>query len=72
MNCAHCGAPDQQGRYCVGCGTLVPPSALPPRRVRLAPRPAYEITDDMTQPVLRFAVRPRRPVVPARLPADAG
>ena len=72
MNCAHCGALDQRGRYCIGCGTLVPPSPQPPRRVRLAPRPAYEITDEMTQPVLRFAVRPRRPVVPARMSADAG
>ena len=72
MNCAHCGALDQRGRYCIGCGTLVPPSPLPPRRVRLAPRPAYEITDEMTQPVLRFAVRPRRPVVPTRMAADAG
>jgi len=72
MNCAHCGAVDQRGRFCIGCGTLVPPSGLPPRTVRLAPRPAYEITDDMTQPVLRFAVRPRRPVLSARMPADAG
>ena len=72
MNCAHCGALDQRGRYCIGCGKLVPPSPLPPRRVRLAPRPAYEVTDDMTQPVLRFDVRPRRPVVPARMTVDAG
>lgn len=72
MNCAHCGALEQRGRYCVGCGKLVPPAPRSPRRVRLAPRPAYEITDDMTQPVLRFDVRPRRPVVPERLTADAG
>ncbi|RBY88076.1 hypothetical protein DQ244_16080 [Blastococcus sp. TBT05-19] len=72
MNCAHCGTGHQRGRYCIGCGKLMPPSPLPPRRVRLAPRPTFETTDDMTQPVLRFDVRPRRPMVPARVPADAG
>lgn len=70
MNCAHCGALDQRGRYCVGCGRLAPPSARPRRRVQPAPRPEYELTGDMTQPVLRLAVRPRRPVVPSRVPAD--
>ena len=72
MNCAHCGAVDQRGRFCIGCGTLVPPSPLPPRPVRLAPRPAYDITDDMTQPVLRLAVRPRRPALSSRMPAEVG
>jgi hypothetical protein len=71
MNCAHCGTGHQRGRYCIGCGRILPPSTLLPRRVRLAPRPSYEITDDMTQPVLRFDVRPRRPVVPQRMSADA-
>ncbi|HLM04743.1 MAG TPA: hypothetical protein VK402_06090 [Blastococcus sp.] len=59
MSCAQCGAAEQRGRYCVGCGKLMPPSSLPPRRVRLAPRPTL---DDDTQPVLRFTVRPRPPV----------
>ena len=69
MNCVYCGAEHQRGRYCIGCGKLLPPAPLPPRRVRLAPRPSFELTDDMTQPVLRFDVRPRRPVVPARMSA---
>jgi hypothetical protein len=64
MNCAHCGAADQRGRFCIGCGTLVPPAPLPPRRVRLASRPAYEVTDDMTQPVLRLRHAVPRPRVP--------
>jgi hypothetical protein len=58
-SCAHCNAVEQRGRYCVGCGKLMPPSMLPPRRIRLAPRPV-EIDD--TQPVLRFRARPRPPV----------
>ena len=53
MSCSHCDAVGQHGRYCVGCGKLMPPSMLPVRRVRLAPRPM-----DETQPVLRF--RPTR------------
>ncbi|RBY91094.1 hypothetical protein [Blastococcus sp. TF02A-30] len=61
MSCAHCGAVEQRGRFCVGCGKRMPPSLAPVRAVRLAPRPPYEITDDMTQPVLRFRVTPRRP-----------
>ena len=60
MTCAHCSAVEQRGRYCVGCGKLLPPSLLPARRVRLAPRPAFN--DDDTQPVLRFRVTPRRPM----------
>ncbi len=38
MTCTHCNAVEQRGRYCVGCGKLLPPSPLPPRPVRLAPR----------------------------------
>jgi hypothetical protein len=37
----------------------MPPSQLPPRRVRLAPR---ALENDDTQPVLRFRVRQRPPV----------
>ena len=37
----------------------MPPSQLPPRLVRLAPRP---LENDDTQPVLRFRVSPRPPV----------
>jgi hypothetical protein len=58
MTCSHCFAVEQRGRYCVGCGKLLPPSPLPARRVRLAPRP---LADDDTQPVLRFRVTPRSP-----------
>lgn len=60
MTCSHCSAVEQRGRYCVGCGKLMPPSQLPIRRVRLAPRPAYPLPDDATQPVLRFRVTPRK------------
>jgi hypothetical protein len=59
MTCTHCNAVEQRGRYCVGCGKLLPPSPLPPRPVRLAPRP---LENDDTQPVLRFRVTPRRPL----------
>ena len=59
MICTHCSAVEQRGRYCVGCGTLMPPSPLPARRVRLAPR---YLLDDDTQPVLRFRASPRRSV----------
>ncbi|HEY0125812.1 MAG TPA: hypothetical protein VGB58_01600 [Blastococcus sp.] len=59
MICTHCSAVEQRGRYCVGCGTLMPPSPLPARRVRLAPR---YLLDDDTQPVLRFRANPRRSV----------
>src|SRR4051812_2402792 len=31
MTCTHCNAVEQRGRYCVGCGKLLPPSPLPPR-----------------------------------------
>jgi hypothetical protein len=58
MSCSHCNAVEQRGRYCVGCGKLMPPSALPVRRVRLAPR---ALENDDTQPVLRFRVTPRPP-----------
>jgi hypothetical protein len=57
MSCAHCGTADQRGRFCVGCGKLMPPSTRPLRPVRLAPRAL-----DETQPVLRFRVTPRRSV----------
>jgi hypothetical protein len=66
MNCAHCNAAEQRGRYCVGCGKLLPPSPLPTRRVRLAPE---HLLDDDTQPVLRFDVRPRRPLRTQEAPA---
>jgi hypothetical protein len=59
MTCTHCSAVEQRGRYCVGCGKLLPPSPLPVRRPRLAP--AHLLSDD-TQPVLRFRVNPRLPV----------
>jgi hypothetical protein len=58
-SCAHCTAVEQRGRYCVGCGKLLPPSQLPARRVRLAPS---HLESDDTQPVLRLrhgAPRPR-------------
>ena len=66
MTCSHCNAVEQRGRYCVGCGKLMPPSSLPARRVRLAPRP---LENDDTQPVLRFRVRPRPPVPSEQAPA---
>ena len=66
-SCAHCNAVEQRGRYCVGCGKLMPPSQVPPRMVRLAPRP---LESDDTQPVLRFRVTPRRPAV-SQEPATA-
>jgi hypothetical protein len=66
MSCAHCNAVDQRGRYCVACGTRMPPP-LPARRVRLAPR---HLLDDDTQPVLRFTVTPRPPLRPAQAPAS--
>jgi methionyl-tRNA synthetase len=58
-SCAHCNAVEQRGRYCVGCGKLMPPSQLPARRIRLAP---VHLANDDTQPVLRLrhgAPRPR-------------
>jgi methionyl-tRNA synthetase len=61
MTCSHCSAVEQRGRYCVGCGKLMPPSSTPPRRIRVAPRPAM---DDDTQPVLRFRAN-GRPLVHA-------
>jgi hypothetical protein len=61
MTCSHCDAVEQRGRYCVGCGKLMPPSALPPRRIRLAPRP---LASDDTQPVLRLRHAVPRPRVP--------
>jgi hypothetical protein len=57
MSCAQCGAVDQRGRFCVGCGKHLLPIPAMPRPVRLAPRAL-----DETQPVLRFRVRPRAAV----------
>ena len=66
MSCAHCGAVEQRGRFCVGCGKTMPPNLDALRRVRLAARPY--LTDDMTQPVLRLrhgtVPAPRSPRVP--------
>ena len=58
MTCMQCEAIEQRGRFCVGCGKRLPPSPLPMRRARLAPQ---HLSDDDTQPVLRFGVRPRTP-----------
>ena len=58
--CAHCSAAEQRGRYCVGCGKLMPPSLLPARRVHLAA--VFE--NDDTQPVLRLRHGAPRPRVP--------
>jgi hypothetical protein len=66
MSCSHCNAVEQRGRYCVGCGKLMPPSVAPVRRVRLAPR---ALENDDTQPVLRFRVSPRPPVRVEQEPA---
>ncbi|MCW2699321.1 MAG: uncharacterized protein JWQ45_856 [Blastococcus sp.] len=66
MTCSHCSTAEQRGRYCVGCGKLLPPSLLPARRVRLAPRP---LENDDTQPVLRFRVTPRPPALDEAAPA---
>jgi hypothetical protein len=65
MTCQHCNAVEQRGRYCVGCGKLLPSSPLPARRARLAPA---HLQDDDTQPVLRFRVNPR-PSVENQTPA---
>lgn len=62
MDCAHCGAVEQRGRFCVGCGKTMPPKLDTPRRIRLAARPY--VTDDMTQPVLRLRHAVPRPRVP--------
>ena len=64
MTCTHCNAVEQRGRYCVGCGKLLPPSQLPVRRVRLAPRSIEE-----TQPVLRFRPTPRLPLAEEQVAA---
>lgn len=69
MTCTHCQAVEQRGRYCVGCGKLMPPSTLPARRVRLAPQ---HLLDDDTQPVLRFGVTPRGPRHDEFLPSRVG
>jgi hypothetical protein len=66
-SCAYCNAVEQRGRYCVGCGKLMPPSTLPSRRIRLAPR---ALENDDTQPVLRFRVRQRPPVRAEQVTAD--
>ena len=55
--CARCGAARQKGRFCIGCGTAVPPSP--------SPRPRSPLADELTQPVLRLD-RSSRPAVPAR------
>jgi hypothetical protein len=65
-SCVNCNAVEQRGRYCVGCGTRMPPSQLPPRRIRLAPRP---LEHDDTQPVLRLRHGVPRPRVEAETPA---
>jgi hypothetical protein len=62
MSCAHCGAVEQRGRFCVGCGKTMPPNLDTPRRIRLAARPY--LTDDMSQPVLRLRHAVPRPRVP--------
>ena len=62
MTCSHFSAVEQLGRYCVVFGKLMPPSSVPPRRIRVAPRPAL---DDDTQPVLRFRAN-GRPLVRTR------
>ena len=62
MSCAHCGAVEQRGRFCVGCGKTLPPNLDTPRRISLAARPY--LTDDMTQPVLRLRHAVPRPRVP--------
>jgi hypothetical protein len=54
--CAKCGAARQQGRFCVGCGTVVPVATA---------RPWSPLADELTQPVLRLD-RPSKPAVPAR------
>ena len=51
--CAKCGAARQQGRFCVGCGAVVPVRSRSP------------LADELTQPVLRLD-RPSKPAVPAR------
>jgi len=66
MPCTHCTAVEQRGRYCVGCGKRMPPSALPVRRARLAPR-----NDDETQPVLRFRPTPRLPLPEEQIAVSA-
>ena len=72
MKCAHCGTEHQRGRFCVGCGKTLPRPSLPSRPVRLAPRPPYEVADDMTQPVLRFDVAPRRAPAVEQVVAEVG
>ena len=54
--CAKCGAARQQGRFCVGCGAVVPVARV---------RPRSPLADELTQPVLRLD-RPSKPAVPAR------
>lgn len=70
MNCAQCDAVEQRGRFCVRCGTTLPPNVDTPRRIRFAAR-AY-LTDDMTQPVLRLRhAVPRQRVEQSEEPAPA-
>jgi hypothetical protein len=54
--CAKCGAARRPGRFCVGCGAVVPVAAA---------RPRSPLADELTQPVLRLD-RPSKPAVPAR------
>jgi hypothetical protein len=61
MTCAHCGAAEQRGRFCVGCGKTMPPTLDTARRIQAAVRPY--LTDDMTQPVLRLRHAVPRPRV---------
>ena len=69
MSCAHCGAVEQRGRFCVGCGRTMPPNLDTPRRIQLAARPY--LTDAMTPPVLRLRHAVPRPRVPAREEQEA-
>lgn len=62
MECSHCQAVAQRGRFCVGCGRTMPPPVPALRAVRLAPRPA--LADELTQPVLRLGNVVPRPRVP--------
>lgn len=69
MSCTHCSAVEQHGRFCVRCGTTLPPRLDTPRRISRAVRPY--LTDDMTQPVLRLRHSAPRPRVPVRDRHDA-
>ena len=68
MNCAHCGAVEQRGRFCVGCGKTMPPKL--DTRAGSGRRPP-DVTEDMTQPVLRLRHAVPRPRVPQNEEATA-